>query len=97
MTLFSWSLEKNLWLIENRGISFERVINLIAEGAILDIVRHPNPVKYPTQRMFIVEVDNYAHLVPFVETRDEIFLKTIIPSSKATRKYLGESLCPANS
>jgi hypothetical protein len=44
------------------------VTNRKAEGAILDIVRHPNPVKYPTQRMFIIKVDNYAQLAPYVET-----------------------------
>jgi len=35
-----------------------------------------------------LDIGNYAYLVPFVETESEIFLKTIIPSRKATRKYL---------
>jgi hypothetical protein len=53
-----------------------------------NVVEHPNPSKYPNQRMFILDIGNYAYLVPFVETKTEIFLKTIIPSRKATRKYL---------
>jgi hypothetical protein len=69
-------------------MSFERVIFHIERDEILDVVEHPNPSKYPNQRMFILDIGNYAYLVPFVETKTEIFLKTIIPSRKATRKYL---------
>jgi len=83
-----WSSEKNAQLIRERGISFERVIFHIERDEILDVVKHPNPSKYPNQRMFILDIGNYAYLVPFVETETKIFLKTIIPSRKATRKYL---------
>lgn len=62
----------------------------IAIGDVLDIVEYPNPEKYKGQRIFIVKMRDYAWLVPFVESEDEIFLKTIIPSRKATRKYLGK-------
>lgn len=70
-------------------MSFERVIQRIEAGQVLDVVEHPNPEKYRHQKVFIVEIDGYAWLVPFVESGDEVFLKTIIPSRKATRRYLG--------
>ena len=88
MRYFVWNSEKNAQLIRERGISFERVIFHIERDEILDVIKHPNPSKYPNQRMFILDIGNYAYLVPFVETETEIFLKTIIPSRKATRKYL---------
>jgi len=88
MTHFSWNTEKNAELIDNRGISFERVIYHIERDGLLDIIDHPNQSKYPNQKMFIVNVSNYAFLVPFVENDSEIFLKTVIPSRKATKKYL---------
>jgi len=88
MSHFVWNSEKNSQLIKERGISVERVIYHIERNEILDIIEHPNPSKYPGQRMFILDIGNYAYLVPFVETETEIFLKTIIPSRKATRKYI---------
>ncbi len=88
MKTYAWNEEKNQRLKAERGISFEEVIVYIAAGDLLDIIEHPNPEKYKGQRMFIVKMRDYAWLVPFVETEDEIFLKTIIPSRKATRKYL---------
>jgi len=88
MNYFAWNSEKNEELIKERGISFERVIYHIEKQEVLDVIKHPNTSKYPNQRMFIVNIDNYAYLVPFVENESEIFLKTIIPSRKATRKYL---------
>jgi uncharacterized DUF497 family protein len=88
MHRFVWNSEKNAQLIRERGISFERVIYHIERDEILDVVKHPNASGYPNQRMFILNIGNYAYLVPFIETKTEIFLKTIIPSRKATRKYL---------
>ena len=88
MKHFAWNSEKNAQLVKDRGISFERVIYHIERNEVLDVIRHPNSSKYPNQRMFILEISNYAYLVPFVETDSEVFLKTIIPSRKATRKYL---------
>ena len=88
MKRFAWNSEKNAQLIEERGISFERVIYHIERDEILDVIKHPNSSKYPNQRMFILNIDSYAYLVPFVESETEFFLKTIIPSRKATRKYL---------
>ena len=88
MNHYAWNPEKNEELIKDRGISFERVIQHIENEQVLDIIKHPNTSKYPNQYMFILEIDNYAYLVPFVKNNSEIFLKTIIPSRKATRKYL---------
>jgi uncharacterized DUF497 family protein len=86
---FSWSPEKNAQLIRERGISFEEIVFHIERGDLLDLLEHPNPEKYPGQRVFVVNVDGYAYVVPFVEDETEVFLKTIIPSRKATRDYLG--------
>jgi uncharacterized DUF497 family protein len=91
MKYFSWSTAKNEQLKKERGVSFEEVIFYIERGALLDVVEHPNKEKYQGQRMFIINIDNYAYLVPFVETEEEVFLKTIIPSRQATKKYLQEN------
>jgi uncharacterized DUF497 family protein len=88
MKHFVWNSEKNAQLIDERGISFERVIYHIEKNDILDVIQHPNLSKYPNQKMFIVNIGQYAYLVPFIENESEIFLKTIIPSRKATKKYL---------
>lgn len=88
MKYFTWNPEKNEFLVEERGVSFERILYLIENNGLLDIVAHPNQDKYPNQKMFIVNLENYAYLVPFVENENEIFLKTIIPSRKATKRYL---------
>jgi uncharacterized DUF497 family protein len=88
MKLFEWNSEKNTQLKEERGVSFEDVVFYIDRGDVLDIVAHPQQSRYPGQRMFIIKVENYAYLVPFIENQDMIFLKTIIPSRKATKKYL---------
>ncbi|MDD1619936.1 MAG: BrnT family toxin [Methylococcaceae bacterium] len=88
MKQFNWNTEKNQTLIAERGISFEDILFAIQSGDLLDDVAHPNPDKYSNQRMFVVDVDNYVYLVPYVEISEEIFLKTIIPSRKATKHYL---------
>jgi len=87
---FSWSAEKNQLLIEERGISFEEVVFHIERGDVLDLLEHHDQERYPGQRVFVVNVEGYAYLVPFAEDASEVFLKTIIPSRKATRDYLGE-------
>ena len=90
MKRFNWNPDKNQQLIRDRGVSFEDVVFFILQGDILDNVKHPNPEKYPGQRIFVLSIDDYVHLVPYFESLDEIFLKTIIPSRKATKEYLGE-------
>ena len=89
MKYFSWNNEKNQLLKAERNISFEEVVFHIEKKQVLDIVEHPNQEKYKGQKMFIININNYAYLVPFIESEEEIFLKTIIPSRKATKKYLG--------
>ena len=89
MKAYTWNKEKNELIKAERDVSFEEAVVHIAAGDLLDVVEHPNPEKYEGQRMFIVKMREYAWLVPFVETDAEIFLKTIIPSRKATKKYLG--------
>lgn len=89
MKYFDWNDEKNKLLKKERGVSFEQIELAIASGDLLDRVRHPNPEKYPNQKVFLVKIEDYVYSVPYVEDSERIFLKTIIPNSKATRKYLG--------
>ena len=86
----NWNTEKNIRLKAQRGVSFEEVVSAISNGDLLVVLNHPNTDQYPNQRMFVVRIRGYAYLVPFVETKQEVFLKTIIPSRKATRIYLNE-------
>jgi uncharacterized DUF497 family protein len=88
MKSFRWSPEKNDRISMERGISFEAIVVAIESGGLLDILAHPNPAKYPGQRILVVGADGYVYLVPYVEQDDHLFLKTVIPSRKATRDYL---------
>ncbi len=88
MKHIEWSLEKNEKLRARRNVSFEDVEMALGQGYLLDIVPHWDLKRYPTQRVFIVTIQGYAYLVPFVEDDEKIFLKTIIPSRKATKKYI---------
>lgn len=90
MKPINWSPDKNRKFIEKRGISFEDIIFSLQEGYLLDDETHPNNKKYPNQQIFVVAIDDYVYLVPYIENETEIFLKTIIPSRKATKQYLGE-------
>jgi len=90
MKRFNWNSEKNQQLIRERGVSFEDVVFFLLRGDILDNIKHSNPDKYPKQKIFVLSIDEYVYLVPYVESTEEIFLKTIIPSRKATKKYLGD-------
>ncbi|MDP1684912.1 hypothetical protein [Hydrogenophaga sp.] len=88
MNPFRWGSEKNDQLMSERGISFEQMVVAIELGGLLDILVHPNQSKYPRQKVLVVCSDGYAYLVPFMEQDDHFFLKTVIPSRKATRDYL---------
>ena len=88
MKPFRWNHDKNEELKSDRGISFEEVVLAIEADGVLDVVRHPNSGKYPKQLVFIIALDLYVHLVPYVDEPEYYFLKTIIPSRKATRDYL---------
>jgi len=87
---FRWNVDKNSQLQLERQINFPTIVSAITGGKLLDTIEHPNQEKYPNQRIFIVEIDRYVYLVPFVEDDSEFFLKTIIPSRKMTKQYLGE-------
>jgi uncharacterized DUF497 family protein len=89
MKSISWSPEKNTLLKAERGVSFEDVVFHIMTGDILDTIEHPNQERYPGQQIQVVAMEDYVYLVPFVESDDEVFLKTVIPSRKATKAYLG--------
>jgi hypothetical protein len=88
---FRWSEARNERLKVERGIRFEEIVKAIEGGGLLGVLEHPNRVRYPNQRVFIVEFEGYTYLVPFIEARESCFLKTIIPSRKATREYLHKS------
>ena len=89
MKHYVWDAKKNEQLKKERGISFEDVLFHIAAGDEVDLIAHPNQIRFPNQKISIVLIEGYAYLVPFVESDTEVFLKTIIPSRKATKKYLG--------
>lgn len=89
MTLFDWNDDKNDWLRRERGITFEDIVYHVTHGGLLDTIEHPNQKEYPGQRIFVVDVEGYACVVPLVEDDDAIFMKTIIPSRKMTKQYLG--------
>ena len=89
MKAITWDYKKNDLLKSQRCISFEDVVFHILSGDILETIDHPNQERYPGQQIHIIAIENYVYLVPFVESEEEVFLKTIIPSRKATKKYLG--------
>ncbi len=87
MKTYRWSEKKNEQLKQSRGISFEDIVLAIESGGLLDVLAHPNPRQYPNQKVLVVAVMEYVYLVPHVEAADHVFLKTVIPSRKATRDY----------
>ena len=89
MKNINWDTEKSLKLKKLRGICFEDIVYYIEKGDILDDYQHPNQKRYSGQRVMVIGINSYAYLIPYVEDKDEIFLKTIIPSRKATEIYLG--------
>jgi len=88
MKIFSWNDEKNASLKSDRQVCFEDVVISIEMGLLLDILEYPNQERYKGQKILIIQIDHYVYLVPFVENDKEVFLKTIIPSRKATRRYI---------
>ncbi len=88
MNVFNWNSEKNEWIKKNREICFEDIAYLLSEGNLLDIIDNPSP-NFSNQQMLVILFKDYIYLVSFVKNKSEFFLKTIIPSRKATKKYLG--------
>lgn len=89
MQIFLWNSHKNAFLKEKRGICFEEIVHIFENDKTIEIYDHPNQEKYPGQKIAVIEIKGYAYLVPYVQNDEEIFFKTIIPSRKATKKYLG--------
>jgi uncharacterized DUF497 family protein len=85
---FDWDKEKNNKLKKERGISFEEIVEILKDTKYIDIFDHPNQKNYPGQKIFVVIIEEYAYMVPFVEDEVKYFLKTIIPSRKMTKKYV---------
>ncbi|OQX95023.1 toxin [candidate division KSB1 bacterium 4572_119] len=90
MKLINWNKDKNIWLKKCRKIGFEDVLYYMDNNFVKDDIEHTNKEQYPNQRIFVLDIEESIYLVPYVESNEEIFLKTIIPSRKATRDYLGE-------
>jgi uncharacterized DUF497 family protein len=88
MVVYSWDEKKNHKLKKERNVSFEEVIVALESKKLLDILEHKNQKKYKNQKIFVVEIDNYAYYVPFEENKDTVILRTIFPHEKATKKYL---------
>jgi len=88
MKVFRWDNGKNERLKSERGVCFEQVVILMEREDVLDTIEHPNQQRYPGQKIAVVRIDDYAYLVPYLQESDEIFLKTVIPSRKATDKYI---------
>ena len=87
---YEWNPAKNDWLKQERNISFEKIVFHLSQGDVWRISEHPDQESYPGQMMYFVVVDNYVYIVPFVFEKEYVFLKTIIPSRKATRAYREE-------
>lgn len=85
---YAFDPEKNAWLIRERGISFEQIIALIEGGKLIQVLEHPDKERYPGQLLYEVDVNGYVHIVPVVRQGRVLFLKTIYPSRKATRKHM---------
>lgn len=82
-----WNTEKNETLQRERAISFEEILSIMESEGVIARTDHPNVAKYPNQKLLYIQKEGYVYLVPYVETESEVFLKTIIPSRKATKQY----------
>lgn len=89
MSDFDWNEDKNEFLKSARGVSFEEVVFHIQNGDVLDVIKHPNAGRYPKQNIVVINIEGYVYLVPYVKEQGVRFLKSIIPSRKATKEYLG--------
>ena len=89
---YEFDPEKNIWLKEKPGVSFEEIIYYINNGHLLDVIKHPNKEKYANQYFYVLDIDDYVYLAPFVRQENKIFLKTLFPSRKHTKKYLAQMI-----
>lgn len=84
---FSWNEDKNKLLLQQRRVCFEDVVTSINNGKLLSIAKNPSK-NFNNQYCLIIEISDYAYVVPFVKKKDNFFLKTIFPSRKQTKKHL---------
>ena len=84
MKYLNWDPQKNETSKKERGISFEEIAYLIESGQVSGIEENPSR---PDQKIYILAIESYAIIVPYVENDNEIFLKTAFPSRKYTKKY----------
>jgi len=89
---FEYSAEKDIWLKKERGLGFEEVIQRLRQGNVVGIVDNANQHRYPGQRVYMVDVNGYIYAVPYVRNGDQVFLKTIYPTRKATKFYRNEGI-----
>ena len=87
---YEWNPEKNEWLKKERNISFEQIIFHLSRGDVWKIADHPDQVNYPGQKIYFVVIEDCVYLVPHIIEKEYTFLKTIIPSRKATKMYKEE-------
>lgn len=80
--------EKNTRLKKERGVCFDDVLSALADGRLIQMFPHHNQDKYAHQDILAIEINDYAYLVPCIIKEDEIILKTIYPSRKATERFL---------
>ena len=85
-----WDEAKNADLKRVRGVSFEDVVEAMETGLVLADEPHPSDARYPGQRVLVVQIAGYAHVVPYVPGDGRIFLRTIYPSRRANRRLGGE-------
>ena len=88
---YDWNPEKNEEIKKDRNISFEQIVFHLSQGDIWKTADHPDQKKYPGQKIYFVIVEDYIYVVPFVTEDEYVFLKTVIPSRKATKDYREES------
>jgi uncharacterized DUF497 family protein len=87
---YEWNPRKNETLKSERNISFEEIVFHLSQGDVWKIADHPNQKDYPGQKIYLVVVEGYIYMVPHVVEEEYVFLKTIIPSRKATKDYQKE-------
>ena len=75
-----WDLLKSQRLKRARGVSFEEIVH----AKLVAVKRHPTRAH---QQLMLFEHRGYVWVVPYVESGEEMFLKTLYPSRKYTALY----------
>ncbi|MBI2009800.1 MAG: toxin [Candidatus Chisholmbacteria bacterium] len=88
MKYIEWDEEKNRKLKRERGVSFEQAVGAILAGTVLGKIDHPNQKRYPGQKIYVIEIEEYAFVIPYIEDEKKIFLKTMFPNRKYTKQFI---------